>query len=281
MRLLLLTSAILLVRSYRLTHYGTAGRRVARSTAANTGTASLYGPASATPLATRGSSDTAGAVAPRDTATAGAHAPPVTATDTLHVSGLTFRRMTAASGAQLAAEATERGAAAENVAYLSEIDDAIAMAAASAEAAGTAGSRGLLLWLPGLDGVGVSASAQWRQLVLSGFDVWRLRLGVEDEKMPFPALADAAAAFVEERVAEAPTRKLKKALVVGESFGGLLALGVARRLPPKHLQGVVLANPASSYDRTPWATLGPAVAQLPRELYGAVGGLLLFATVPR
>jgi pimeloyl-ACP methyl ester carboxylesterase len=51
-------------------------------------------------------------------------------------------------------------------------------------------------------------------------------------------------------------------LVIGESFGGLLAVDVATRLKetdPKvfaQLRGFVLINPATSYDRTAWSGLG-------------------------
>ena len=44
-------------------------------------------------------------------------------------------------------------------------------------------------------------------------------------------------------------------VLLGESFGGMLAAGVAITNSTQ-LQGLVLANPATSFDQTDWPTVG-------------------------
>ena len=46
-----------------------------------------------------------------------------------------------------------------------------------------------------------------------------------------------------------------KVVLLGESFGGMLAAGVAITNRTQ-LQGLVLANPATSFDQTDWPTVG-------------------------
>ena len=59
--------------------------------------------------------------------------------------------------------------------------------------------------------------------------------------------------------------------LLGESFGGLLAVGVAQRLAAgggpaaEALRGVVLVNPATSFDRTPVRAVLPALTALPPD----------------
>ncbi len=67
--------------------------------------------------------------------------------------------------------------------------------------------------------------------------------------------------------------------IAGESFGGILASDIARTLleeqtnktktdePIVDLQGLVLINPATCYDRSQLATAGPPVAKKPLPLY--------------
>jgi pimeloyl-ACP methyl ester carboxylesterase len=66
-------------------------------------------------------------------------------------------------------------------------------------------------------------------------------------------------------------------VVVGESFGGLLALEIATRLSEEdpatfeRLRGFTLINPASSYGRTAWSTarLGDFVSRQTGNAYAA------------
>jgi pimeloyl-ACP methyl ester carboxylesterase len=62
--------------------------------------------------------------------------------------------------------------------------------------------------------------------------------------------------------------------IAGESFGGLLASDVAldliqdkKRFPNLNLQGLILINPATCFDRSQLASKGPAVSTLPKFLY--------------
>ncbi len=50
--------------------------------------------------------------------------------------------------------------------------------------------------------------------------------------------------------------------ILGESFGGVLALAVAA-LHPAVVDRLVLVNPASSYPQSIWPSLGPLLPGLP------------------
>ena len=51
--------------------------------------------------------------------------------------------------------------------------------------------------------------------------------------------------------------------LLGESFGGVLALAVARERPDL-VDRVVLVNPATSFQRSPWPMLGPLLPRVPK-----------------
>lgn len=51
--------------------------------------------------------------------------------------------------------------------------------------------------------------------------------------------------------------------LLGESFGGVLALAVAHERPDL-VDRVVLANPATSFQRSPWPMLGPLLPRVPK-----------------
>ncbi len=53
---------------------------------------------------------------------------------------------------------------------------------------------------------------------------------------------------------------------LGESFGGVLALAVAAANPTT-VDRIVLVNPATSFPRSPWPTLGPLLLSTPPEAY--------------
>lgn len=90
--------------------------------------------------------------------------------------------------------------------------------------------------------------------------------------------------------AKKPSRKRnsRPIYIAGESFGGILASDIARTLleeqtnktntdePIVDLQGLVLINPATCYDRSQLATAGPPIAKqsLPLYLLGLVSKLL-------
>jgi pimeloyl-ACP methyl ester carboxylesterase len=109
------------------------------------------------------------------------------------------------------------------------------------------------------------------------------------------------------------SKQHREILLVGESFGGLLAPSVAMRVNAKvktrqgamegktPIQGLVLVNPATSFDDTQWSTFAPllwTLRHLEQEMdasedqvvkkstgrfptpYSVIGGMALAATIP-
>jgi pimeloyl-ACP methyl ester carboxylesterase len=62
--------------------------------------------------------------------------------------------------------------------------------------------------------------------------------------------------------------------LLGESFGGILAVAVAAARPDL-VNRVVLVNPATSYERSAWPVLGPLLPMVPK-----VGTRLNFPSEP-
>jgi pimeloyl-ACP methyl ester carboxylesterase/1-acyl-sn-glycerol-3-phosphate acyltransferase len=188
-------------------------------------------------------------------------------------------------------------------------------AAAAAEKA-----KPLALYLPGLDGYGISASTHQFPDLAKTFDLWRLTILPQD-KSSFTSVVNAIVDFVDELVAmdnkddESDRKKAKKVVLIGESCGGLMAAAVAIKLQKRSsnnnnnrihgkdkndnpLQGLVLVNPATSFGETQWATLAPILASLqhdvlledkdngnnvsldPLSVYSVVGSLTLSTLIP-
>ena len=55
----------------------------------------------------------------------------------------------------------------------------------------------------------------------------------------------------------------QKVYLLGESFGGILAVAVAAARPDL-VNRVVLVNPATSYERSAWPVLGPLLPMVPQ-----------------
>ena len=140
------------------------------------------------------------------------------------------------------------------------VDDGYASPSASQPA--------LLVYLPGFDGNALAPFLQWPALHDAGFDVRCAAVGAAD-RSTFEDLAAACAAYVDAE------RRGRPALLVGESFGGALAVAVAGRAA---VDGVVLVNPATCYGRSNLARDAPRVAKLPALLYpfGLISLLPLF-----
>jgi pimeloyl-ACP methyl ester carboxylesterase len=122
------------------------------------------------------------------------------------------------------------------------------------------------VYFPGLDGTG-NFSADALSNLRKDYDLWRVCYEPEDQ-ISFLELASRSIKFLE-TFDEAP-------VVIGESFGGLLASYLAVRLQRK-LSKLVLVNPASAYDQTMWPILGPLVASS-GPAYPIVGLTTLLAT---
>ncbi|KAJ8602466.1 hypothetical protein CTAYLR_001308 [Chrysophaeum taylorii] len=119
-----------------------------------------------------------------------------------------------------------------------------------------------LLIFPGIDGsakVGVRNPAR---LLKEYFDVRVLRLGPDDRS-------------THEELVELAVREMdgSRCVLVGESMGGVTALGVA--LEHEDLvTAIVVANPATSYDRAPIRAVAPVLPLLPRPVYESLPALV-------
>ncbi|OIT20888.1 PREDICTED: acyltransferase-like protein At1g54570, chloroplastic isoform X1 [Nicotiana attenuata] len=128
----------------------------------------------------------------------------------------------------------------------------------------------LLLYLPGMDGTGLGLVLHEKALG-KVFQVWCLHIPVYD-RTPFDELVE----FVEETVRVKHVSSPNKPIyLVGDSFGGCLALAVAARNPKIDLV-LILANPATSFARTPLQPLLPLLESLPDEFHVTVPYLLSF-----
>ncbi|KAJ6918397.1 acyltransferase-like protein [Populus alba x Populus x berolinensis] len=128
----------------------------------------------------------------------------------------------------------------------------------------------ILLFLPGMDGVGLGLTLHHKALG-KVFEVRCLHIPVYD-RTPFEGLVK----FVEKTVRlEHASSPNKPIYLVGDSFGGCLAVAVAARNPEIDLV-LILANPATSFNRSQLQPLFPLLEALPDELHNAVPYLLSF-----
>lgn len=128
----------------------------------------------------------------------------------------------------------------------------------------------VLLFLPGMDGVGLGLIMHHKTLG-KVFEVRCLHIPVYD-RTPFEALVELVEQTVRQEHALSPNKPI---YLVGDSFGGCLALAVAARNPTVDLV-VILANPATSLERSQLAPLFPLMEALPDELHRTVPYLLSF-----
>jgi pimeloyl-ACP methyl ester carboxylesterase len=107
-----------------------------------------------------------------------------------------------------------------------------------------------LLFLPGLDGIG-NYSASVVGKLNSVFEVWKMGTIAEDRStfMELAAFVIKAVDVFDEPVT-----------LVGESFGGLLAVYVALRAKKGKIGKLILINPATSFDKTNWNLVAPIIA---------------------
>jgi pimeloyl-ACP methyl ester carboxylesterase/1-acyl-sn-glycerol-3-phosphate acyltransferase len=171
-------------------------------------------------------------------------------------------------------------------------------------------TRPIVVYLPGLDCAGISASAQFDDLSMV-FEMWRLTVSTTD-RTSLSGLVKQVVEFIQQL---SQTRQNRRVILIGESFGGLLAPLVALQLQQKQtrhqvmqeqeqqqepqpqpiLQGMVLVNPATSFQFTAWDQLGPFLSMLgngdngnkatsdssnPITPYTVVGGVVLSTLVP-
>ncbi|KAL2907092.1 hypothetical protein RDABS01_005802 [Bienertia sinuspersici] len=117
----------------------------------------------------------------------------------------------------------------------------------------------LLLYLPGIDGLGLGLVLQHQKLGKM-FDVWCLHIPVKD-RTPFQELVLLVEDTVRSENRRSPGRPI---YLVGESIGGCLALAVAARNPDIDLV-LILANPATSYGKSQLQFLLPLLEVVPGD----------------
>ncbi|KAK1583384.1 hypothetical protein Q3G72_023286 [Acer saccharum] len=127
-----------------------------------------------------------------------------------------------------------------------------------------------LLFLPGLDGLGLGLILHHKPLG-KAFEVRCLHIPVHD-RTPFEGLVKFVEQTVRLEYASSPNKPI---YLVGDSFGGCLALAVAARNPSIDLV-LILVNPATSFGRSQLQPLFPILEALPNELHATVPYLLSF-----
>ncbi|XP_022719246.1 acyltransferase-like protein At1g54570, chloroplastic isoform X2 [Durio zibethinus] len=126
----------------------------------------------------------------------------------------------------------------------------------------------VLLFLPGLDGVGMGLILHHKALG-KVFEVQCLHIPVHD-RTPFQGLVK----LVEETVRlEHASRPNSPIYLVGDSIGGCLALAVAAHNPTIDLV-LILANPATSFGRSQLQPLFPILEAFPDGLHVTIPYLL-------
>ncbi|KAK1419221.1 hypothetical protein QVD17_28383 [Tagetes erecta] len=120
----------------------------------------------------------------------------------------------------------------------------------------------VLMYLPGIDGTGAGLVVHEKALGKI-FSVQCLHIPVSDRSS-----LEGLLQIVEKSVMSEHTLSPNKPIYLfGESFGGALALAVAARNPTIDLV-LILANPATSYERSPLLFLPSLVENLSEEHYG-------------
>ncbi|XP_059669942.1 phytyl ester synthase 2, chloroplastic-like isoform X3 [Cornus florida] len=118
----------------------------------------------------------------------------------------------------------------------------------------------LLLFLPGIDGVGLGLISHHQRLG-EIFDIWCLHIPVLD-RTTFADLVKLVERTVKSENYRSPNRPI---YLVGESLGGCMALAVAACNPDIDLI-LILANPASCFDKSQIQPLIPLFTIMPEQL---------------
>ncbi|XP_042373225.1 acyltransferase-like protein At1g54570, chloroplastic isoform X3 [Zingiber officinale] len=122
----------------------------------------------------------------------------------------------------------------------------------------------LLLFLPGADGVGMGLILHHKSLG-KVFEVRCLHIPVND-RTPFEGLLKIVDNAVKNEHSKFPHKPI---YIVGESFGGCLALAAAACNPDIDLV-LVLVNPATSFGKSQLQPIIPLLEALPRNLHATV-----------
>ncbi|XP_065631416.1 phytyl ester synthase 1, chloroplastic [Quercus suber] len=122
----------------------------------------------------------------------------------------------------------------------------------------------VLLFLPGMDGTGLGLVLHHTALG-KAFEVWCLHIPVHD-CTPFEGLVKLVEETVRFEHASSPHKPI---YLVGDNFGGCLALAVASRNPAIDLV-LILSNPATSFGRSQLQPLFLLLEAMPDGLHSAV-----------
>ncbi|CAL5325475.1 unnamed protein product [Camellia sinensis] len=122
----------------------------------------------------------------------------------------------------------------------------------------------LLLFLPGIDGVGLGLVLHHQRLGQI-FDMRCLHIPIMD-RTPFAELVKQVERTVRSENYRSPNRPI---YLVGESLGGCLALAVAARNPDIDLI-LILANPATCFGKSQLQHLIPFLEIMPEQLHLSV-----------
>ncbi|XP_044500993.1 acyltransferase-like protein At3g26840, chloroplastic isoform X2 [Mangifera indica] len=118
----------------------------------------------------------------------------------------------------------------------------------------------LLLFLPGMDGVGLGLITQHQRLGQI-FDIWCLHIPVKDGTS-FTGLVKLVERTVRSENYRLPNRPI---YLVGESLGACIALAVAANNPDINLV-LILANPATSFSKSQLQPLIPLLEFIPYQV---------------
>jgi pimeloyl-ACP methyl ester carboxylesterase len=162
----------------------------------------------------------------------------------------------------------------------------------------------IAVYLPGMDGSGISAAGFQFDDLSRTFELWRMSMTLSD-RSSFMELIRMATAFCDELATTTTTivnNTQRPIYLIAESFSGLLAPAMALQLQSRAmklggkkspLQGLVLINPGTSFDKSIWDVAGPLLVALDRATsnngnneiqsfrlptpYSVVGGLTVSA----
>lgn len=145
----------------------------------------------------------------------------------------------------------------------------------------------IAIYLPGLDGYGISAHHFQFDDLAHAFQLWRLTIQGND-RSSLTQVVNATAQFITD-IADSQKHKV---ILIGESCGGVIAAATALLLQDsKLIQGLVLVNPATSFEQTIWERVVPLVTTLQYwdtdqtradgiTPYSVLGSLLLAVVIP-
>ncbi|KAL6601775.1 hypothetical protein ACP70R_044995 [Stipagrostis hirtigluma subsp. patula] len=129
-----------------------------------------------------------------------------------------------------------------------------------------------LLYLPGIDGVGLGL-IQHHERLAKMFELWCLHIPVED-RTSFEGLVEYVERTVRSESSRAPDKPL---YLVGESLGACIALAVAARNPDIDLV-LILVNPGTSFHKSFLQSLSAFLELVPEPFHLTTPQLLNFLT---